>query len=83
MYTISFEIAAIILSLLCLSYSLTFRTAQYLPPPKGLRNKLLDQHFVFLLLMLSNLVSAAASVGARFCRPTPPPGWYSGRACST
>ena len=65
MYTISFELAALILTLTCLIYSLTVKRRQYMV--RGSLGTLLqNQHFVFLLLLLSNLLSAASSVGGVF-----------------
>ena len=62
MYKISFEISALILSLVCLVYSLTVKRRQY-KVRGSLATKLQNQHFVFLLLLISNLLSAASSVG--------------------
>ncbi|MBE7004600.1 MAG: EAL domain-containing protein [Ruminococcaceae bacterium] len=62
MYSTNYEIAALVLSVLCLVYSLTANRRQYIPP-KGLKNKLLDQHFVFILMVLANIFSAIVSVG--------------------
>ncbi len=61
MYTMNFDLAALILSLFCLAYSLGARNRQYIFP-KGLKNKLLDQHFVFMMLLFVSIISAAASV---------------------
>ena len=61
-YKISFEISAFILTLVCLVYSLTVKRRQY-KVRGNLTAKLQNQHFVFLLLLLSNLLSAASSVG--------------------
>ena len=61
-YKISFEISALILSLVCLVYSLTVKRRQY-KVRGSLATKLQNQHFVFLLLLISNLLSAASSVG--------------------
>ncbi|MBQ3921469.1 MAG: hypothetical protein II689_04440, partial [Firmicutes bacterium] len=57
----NFDLAALILSLFCLAYSLGARNRQYIFP-KGLKNKLLDQHFVFMMLLFVSIISAAASV---------------------
>ena len=65
MYKISFEISAFILSLVCLVYSLTVKRRQY-KVRGNLATKLQNQHFVFLLLLISNLLSAASSVGGVF-----------------
>ncbi|MBO4915698.1 MAG: EAL domain-containing protein, partial [Oscillospiraceae bacterium] len=62
MYSTNFEVAAFMLSSLCLIYCLTVKKRQYVPP-KGFKNKLLDQHFVFIIMLLSNIISSAASVG--------------------
>ena len=51
-YTFSFEIAAFVLALFGILYSLTVRRRQY-HPPKGLMAKLQSQHFMFLLMLLS------------------------------
>lgn len=61
-YRISFEISALVLSLVCLTYSLTVKRRQY-KVRGNLATKLQNQHFVFLLLLISNLLSAASSVG--------------------
>ena len=62
MYTVNFESAAFILTLVCLIYSLTVKRRQY-RVSGSFFSKLQNQHFVFLLLLLSNLFSAASSVG--------------------
>ena len=64
-YKISFEIAAFILTLVCLVYSLTVKRRQY-KVRGSLAAKLQNQHFVFLLLLLSNLFASAASVSGGF-----------------
>lgn len=61
MYTINFEPAALILSLVCLIYALATKHRQY-KMPKGLRNKFQSQHFVFLMLLVSNIFSSTASI---------------------
>ena len=65
MYILNLEIAAFLLSLLCFIFCLTARRQQYIPP-KGFAEKLLDQHFVFLIMLVTNLLSAAASVTGTF-----------------
>lgn len=60
--TICFEISAFILTLVCLTYSLTVKRRQY-KIRGNLAAKLQNQHFVFLLLLFSNLFAAASSVG--------------------
>ena len=61
MYAISFEISAFLLSLLCFVYCLTAKRKQYVPP-KGFSNRLFHQHFQFLMMLLTNMVSSIASV---------------------
>lgn len=61
MYTISFEIAAFFICLYCLVISLATKQRQYIPP-KGGREKLMNQHFVFMTLLLSTMLSALWSV---------------------
>ena len=61
-YRISFEISALVLSLVRLTYSLTVKRRQY-KVRGNLATKVQNQHFVFLLLLISNLLSAASSVG--------------------
>lgn len=62
MVEVNFEPAAFVQSLLCLIYCLTAKRKQY-RFPKGLKSKLQSQHFVFLLLLISTIISSAASVG--------------------
>ena len=61
MYTISFEISAFLLSLLCFLYCLTAKRKQYIPP-KGIGNRIFDQHFQFLMMLTMNMISSASSV---------------------
>ena len=61
MYTMSFEITAFLLSLLCFVYCLVSKRRQYIPP-KGFLNKLSNQHFLFLAMLLSNIFSSISSV---------------------
>lgn len=63
MYTMNLDPAALVLSSLCLVYIMTTRGRQYVPP-KGLKAQLLSQHFVFMMLLLVSILSAAASVGS-------------------
>ena len=65
MYTVNYESAAFILSVTCLLYSLTVKRRQYIVRG-GFFSKLQNQHFVFILLLLSNIFSAASSVGGVF-----------------
>ena len=62
MYTQNFEMSALILSLLCLIYSLTAKRRQYALTGQ-LKDWLLNQRFMFLVLLCSNILSASASVG--------------------
>ena len=59
---VNFEIPAFILSLLCLIYSLTAKRRQY-HLQRGLKTNLLNQHFMFLVLLVCNILSAVSSVG--------------------
>ncbi|MBP5177486.1 MAG: EAL domain-containing protein [Clostridia bacterium] len=61
MYDTSFEISAFLLSLLCLIYCLTGKRKQY-ALPKGFKNILRSQHFMFLMLLITNMMSSFASV---------------------
>ena len=61
MYTNSFEISAFLLSLLCFVYCLTAKRRQYIPP-KGVSNRISDQHFQFLMMLAMNIISSVASV---------------------
>lgn len=61
MYKISFEISALFVSLLCFIYCVAAKHRQYIPP-KGFKSKLNNQHFLFLAMLITNMVSAASSV---------------------
>ena len=61
MYKISFEISALAISLVGLIYVILTKRKQY-RFPKGIKNKLTNQHFVFLAMLISNILSAASSV---------------------
>ena len=61
MYTMSFEISAFLLSLLCFAYCLTAKRRQYIPP-KGIQNRVFDQHFQFLMMLAMNMFSSISSV---------------------
>ncbi len=63
MYTLNFDFAALTVYFFCLVYSLVVRRRQYIPP-KGLKSKLLNQHFVFMLILQVSILSAAASVAS-------------------
>ena len=61
MYAISFEISAFLLSLLCFVYCLTAKRRQYIPP-KGFANRMSNQHFQFLMMLGTNMISSISSV---------------------
>ena len=61
MYAISFEISAFFLSLLCFAYCLTAKRKQYVPP-KGISRRAFDQHFQFLMMLVTNMISSISSV---------------------
>ena len=61
MYTVNLEFPALIVSLLCLLYTLLVRKRQYVPP-KGFKNKLLNQHFIFITVLLCHIIATASSV---------------------
>ena len=61
MYLINFEIPAFLVSLLCFLYCLTAKHRQYIPP-KTLKSKLTSQHFAFLLMLVTNMLSSVSSV---------------------
>ena len=61
MYEINFEMPAFLLSLLCYVYSLTAKHRQYIMP-KGFKNKLTSQHFMFLVMLVTNMLSSLASI---------------------
>ena len=62
---VSFEIAAFVLSSLCIVYCLVAKHRQYIPP-KGLRAKLVNQHFLFLVMLFSCMISCLASVSGAY-----------------
>ena len=61
MMEFNFDLPAFLLSLFCLLYCLIAKHRQYLPP-KTLRAKLKSQHFVFLIMLISNVFCAGTSV---------------------
>ncbi|MBP5311868.1 MAG: EAL domain-containing protein [Clostridia bacterium] len=61
MYVINLEIPAFLLSLLSFVFCLTANRRQYIPP-KTLKSKFLSQHFVFLAMLMSNMLSSLSSV---------------------
>ena len=67
----NYEIPAFLLSLVCFIYCITAKRRQYIPP-RGIAGKLTNQHFVFLLMLTANMLSAASSVtGAYFAAVSP------------
>ena len=65
MIGLNFEPAALIQCLLCLVYCLTAKRKQY-RLLQGLKRNLRNQHFIFLLLLISTILSSAASVGGAY-----------------
>ena len=61
MYEINFEIPAFLLSLLCLIYCLTAKRRQYMLP-KTAKELMTSQHFMFLLMLIANILSSVSSV---------------------
>ena len=61
MYEINFEMPAFLLSALCFVYSLTAKHKQYVLP-KGFKAKITSQHFAFLMMLLTNMLSSISSV---------------------
>ena len=61
MYTVNLELAAFLLSLFCIIFCLSVKRRQY-TFPKGMKKIAQNRHFLFILLLLSNMLSAAASV---------------------
>ena len=64
MRSLNLEPAAFILSLMCLLYSLAVKRKQY-RLSKGIKANLLNQHSVFLLVLITILLSSAASVAGK------------------
>ena len=65
MIEINFDLPAFLLSLLCLIFCLTAKHRQYVPP-KTFNSKLKNQHFVFLCMLIANIVCAATSVASYY-----------------
>lgn len=61
----NFEPAAFILSVLCLFYCMTSKRRQY-KLSKDILGNLQNQHFIFLLLLVSTILSSAASVAGLY-----------------
>lgn len=62
----NFEPAALVLTLLCLIYSLTTKKRQYSFSSNGIAGNWFNQHFVFIMLLISVIMSAASSVAGVF-----------------
>ena len=60
MYTINFEPAAFVVALLCLVYCLTTNGRQY-RPRRGFKAMMLNQHFIFILLLVIIILSAGCA----------------------
>ena len=56
------EISAFAVSLFCLIDCLSRRKEQYLPFPKGIFNKIRDQHFIYIILLLFLMISSILDV---------------------
>ena len=61
MYIINLEIPALILTILCLLYSLTVKRRQYIIP-KGARQIINNQHVIYLFLVVSHILSSFSSI---------------------
>ncbi len=66
---LNLEPAALILSLMCLLYSLAVKRKQY-RLSKRIKDNLLNQHFMFIVALLSIFFSSAASVAGRLLEET-------------
>lgn len=73
MYKLNLDVPALIFSAVCLLYLLATRRKQYLPP-RGWKNKLLNQHVVFLTLLAGHTLSAASSLAAVILETAADPG---------
>lgn len=62
MNSVNFEPAAFILTLICLFFSLSTKKRQYRFSLSGISGKMLNQHFVFLIMLVSVIMSASSSV---------------------
>ena len=65
MIDINFDLPALLLSLFCLLYCLIAKHRQYIPP-KTLIAKLKSQHFIFLIMLISNVFCAGTSVATYY-----------------
>ena len=75
MYTINYDPAALLIYFFCLIYSLGARRKQYIPP-KGFRSRMLNQHFVFMLILQVSIVAAAASAAVTYLTDRPASATY-------
>ncbi len=66
MISINFAPAALVLTVFCLLYSMTAKRKQYSLSSESVTNKLLNQHIVFLMLLISVILSAVSSVVGTF-----------------
>ena len=62
---VSFEIATFLICALSFVYCLVAKHRQYIPP-KGFRAKLGNQHFLFLVMLLTCMVSCLSSVSGAY-----------------
>ena len=62
MNEIILEISAFFIAFFCYADSLKNRKEIYLPLPKGLGGKIRSQHFVYLMLLVTLMISSVASV---------------------
>lgn len=65
MIEINFDLPALLLSLFCLLYCLIAKHRQYMPP-KTIRAKFKSQHFIFLIMLISNVFCAGTSVATYY-----------------
>lgn len=61
MYDLNLEFPAFLLSLFCFVYCITAKHRQYIPP-KSLKNKFNSQHYVYLIMLVTSMISAISSV---------------------
>ena len=62
MNEIILEVAALLVALFCLIDSLRKRKRLYIPAPVGIWNKLRDQHYTYMALLVTLIISSVASV---------------------
>ncbi len=68
MTKLNLEVAAFFSSLLCFTYMLTAKRKQY-KLNLGIKNTLMNQHFVYMVTVFSIIVSSVSSVGALMLQP--------------